>query len=562
MTNRDVDTELEELLQPILRDKGRVDFATRALGATFAPPDGLGLRLRRLPLWSSWAVSRAVEVGAGGVELSGELGWAQLERLAQSLEQQLHQVADRQSPITWFTLRKRLPTSSLAAALPSTADTLLQVAWEGAASATGVGLLLPFMLAPWRITPRVLTDLDDLLCLALILRNVRVAARRVSKGQSLILGNGTLAPQGISGPDAVERAIELYDSRLALSGRGVAHDLGTLLTSATDRITSSTIITWADLREQDLFPRKLVADLLRVRDPFFPLATDLANFVPAALKQVGGVTFDTQAVVLALQAGWGWLARRRATFRNRRGSWTQYGYLRCPQRWVMSQLSQGPPVKELLGQVWLSGADGSKVLGRLEEMSIVHPVSRWFLIDLALASASLPDTLRRAQQGTDANLWGVDFEYQVQSLIDDSPWRPPDPFRSLIGKTVRAGRNAITDLDCIALSGKTLLLISCKALQVTPAAARGEYAATHTMRRKIEAASVDWHSKLARIRDHPEMLDVRIPCDTFIEGIVVVPFVPYVLPGSATTVVGDLLHVSSIDELAIAAFKDDKVYQA
>jgi len=132
----------------------------------------------------------------------------------------------------------------------------------------------------------------------------------------------------------------------------------------------------------------------------------------------------------------------------------------------------------------------------------------------------------------------------------------------LIGKTVRVGRNAITDLDCIALSGKTLLLISCKAFQVTPAAARGEYAATHMLRRKVEAASVDWHSKLARIRAHPEMLDVRMPCHTSIDGIVVVPFVPYVLPGPATTVVGDLLHGSSIDEVAIAAFPDDNVDQA
>jgi hypothetical protein len=187
------------------------------------------------------------------------------------------------------------------------------------------------------------------------------------------------------------------------------------------------------------------------------------------------------------------------------------------------------------------------------DLRILHPVGRRFLTDLAVASAILPQTLERAQQGAAANVWGESFEHQVQDLIDNSPWRPPDRFRSLIKKKIREQGRTITDIDAVAVRGNTLLLIDCKAFQATDAFMRGEYGAVETMRRKVEEASEAWHSRIQLIRSRPELLGIQIPANYFLEGLVVIPFVPFVRSGPAMARVGDLLHVSSINEVFISA---------
>jgi hypothetical protein len=42
------------------------------------------------------------------------------------------------------------------------------------------------------------------------------------------------------------------------------------------------------------------------------------------------------------------------------------------------------------------------------------------------------------------------FETSVQDLIDTTHWRPPDALRPLIGRVIRSGRNAVTDIDAVA----------------------------------------------------------------------------------------------------------------
>jgi hypothetical protein len=171
------------------------------------------------------------------------------------------------------------------------------------------------------------------------------------------------------------------------------------------------------------------------------------------------------------------------------------------------------------------------------------------IIDLLRASHLVETTVARAQEGSAANAWGAAFESSVQSLIDESPWRPPANLRSLIGKTVKKDRRTITDIDAIAFAQNTLILVDAKAYKVSAALAHGDYSATLTMRERVESASVAWRDRVASIRQDPSILGVNIPSGAAIEGLVVLPFVPYVHFGAATEPVCSLLRASSIGEL-------------
>jgi hypothetical protein len=174
-------------------------------------------------------------------------------------------------------------------------------------------------------------------------------------------------------------------------------------------------------------------------------------------------------------------------------------------------------------------------------------------VDAASASGGLLSTVFRPADGPVANVWGKAFESVTQELIDASPWRPPEPYRELIGRKIKDGPNAITDIDAVALNGSTLLLIDCKSFRASGNFWRGEYGAVLSMRRTVEDANKTWESRLAAIKARPEMLQIPNPHDTEIDGFVVMPFVPFVLPGPATSLVSGLFRVSTITELLLRA---------
>src|SRR6266498_786980 len=199
-----------------LRGKGRTDLVTEFFARVFTN-DQDGLRLRRIPLWSKWASQQAASVGAGPhVVLSRQAGWATLERLASLLEAKLDEVAQRRSPAVWCALIRRLQLPIMAM-MPMTGEQVLLGASAATAASTRANRLSAFLLAPWWITPGVLTDVDDLLSLCVLLKNARAAQLRIGKGQHLTLGSG-LGWQVVSDDHDVEGAINLYDWRMALAG--------------------------------------------------------------------------------------------------------------------------------------------------------------------------------------------------------------------------------------------------------------------------------------------------------------------------------------------------------
>jgi hypothetical protein len=197
------------------------------------------------------------------------------------------------------------------------------------------------------------------------------------------------------------------------------------------------------------------------------------------------------------------------------------------------------------------------VITLLTRAHVLVPVGRCFIVDLTGATALLANSFERAREGAAANEWGASFEAAVQEAIDTTPWKPTGALRSVIGKKIKdENGNAITDIDAVAFHAGTLWLIGAKAFQAGPDYAVGAYDAVTRIARKAVAASEQWNGYLERIRRRPSALGVDLPDGCTPEGLVVMPFVPYVpIDSLAAKPVGDLCHVSSIHELIAAALR-------
>ncbi|MFF4729864.1 hypothetical protein ACFY3M_31895 [Streptomyces mirabilis] len=548
----------KDLLGGALRPRLRRDFPAWVLKAPFVEANRGVFMLRFMLQWQEWAAAEAQRIGVDTSDvLAGEAGWNQLTLLHDALRVQLRQITDRRSAFSWLVITRRInPTDLLPAARASISAAVLSFALSEVGSSRRPSRSAELITSRWWLAPQALTDLDELCSVGMLLFNVYNARRRVAKGQSLRLGGPHLIPEVTDTDDTVERAIWLYDGRLNFAG-GRGNDLGSFPSPVTDRRESANIITWADLRGQDLVSRDDVARLLQKYGPVFPLGTNIEDLAPAAFSSGVGLTLETQAAAAVLSAAWTYLADREATWKSVPGEWSQYGYLRCPRDWLIARLEDGPALPELLGSSWRAGATVREVITLLARKQVVLPVGRYFVVDLTGATSLLMHSFERAKEGAAANEWGSSFETAVQAAIDTTPWKPTGALRSVIGKKVKdENGNVITDIDAVAFHSGTLWLISAKAFQAGPDYAVGAYDAIRRIARKAVAASEQWNGYLKRIRQRPSALGVDLPDGCTLEGLVVMPFVPYVPIGSsAAQPVGDLCHVSSIHELIAVALR-------
>ncbi|EDY60958.1 hypothetical protein GT021_42515 [Streptomyces sp. SID5470] len=550
--------EFADLLGGTLRPRLRRDFPAWILKAPFVEANRGRFMLRFMPKWQEWATTEAQRIGIDTSSvLAGEAGWNQLTQLYDALRVQLRQIADRRSAFSWLVITRRInPADLLPAARASISEAVLSFALSEVGSSRRPSKSAELITSRWWLAPQALTDLDELCSVGMLLFNVHSARRRVAKGQSLRLEGAHLVPEVVDTDDTVERAISLYDGRLKFTG-GRGNDLGSFPRTVTDRRESANIITWADLRGQDLVSRDDLTRLLQTYGPVFPLGTNIEDLAPAAFSSGVGLTLETQAATAVLSAAWTYLADRGATWKSVPGDWSQYGYLRCPRDWFTARLKDGPALPELLGSSWREGATVREVITLLVRAQVVLPVGRHVVVDLTRASSLLMDSFERAKEGAAANEWGSSFEAAVQEAIDTTPWKPTSALRSVIGKKVKdENGNVITDIDAVAFHAGTLWLISAKAFQAGPDYTVGAYDAVKRIARKAVAASEQWNGYLERIRWRPSALGVDLPDGCTLEGLVVMPFVPYVpIESSAAKPVGDLCHVSSIHELITVALR-------
>jgi hypothetical protein len=550
--------EFADLLGGTLRPRLRRDFPAWILKAPFVEANWGRFMLRFMPKWQEWATTEAQRIGIDTSSvLAGEAGWNQLTQLYDALHVQLRQIADRRSAFSWLVITRRInPADLLPAARASISEAVLSFALSEVGSSRRPSKSAELITSRWWLAPQALTALDELCSVGMLLFNVHSARRRVAKGQSLRLEGAHLVPEVVDTDDTVERAISLYDGRLNFTG-GRGNDLGSFPRTVTDRRESANIITWADLRGQDLVSRDDLTRLLQTYGPVFPLGTNIEDLAPAAFSSGVGLTLETQAATAVLSAAWTYLADRGATWKSVPGDWSQYGYLRCPRDWFTARLKDGPALPELLGSSWREGATVREVITLLVRAQVVLPVGRHVVVDLTRASSLLMHSFERAKEGAAANEWGSSFVAAVQEAIDTTPWKPTSALRSVIGKKVKdENGNVITDIDAVAFHAGTLWLISAKAFQAGPDYTVGAYDAVKRIARKAVAASEQWNGYLERIRRRPSALGVDLPDGCTLEGLVAMPFVPYVpIESSAAKPVGDLCHVSSIHELITVALR-------
>jgi hypothetical protein len=269
-------------------------------------------------------------------------------------------------------------------------------------------------LQGWKPEPAVLTDLDDLISLVIITRNVITYQRRIGKGQSMVLGK-LFTPAEVTSDPAIESAIQLYDgrNRIALGGGGGSATGGMGADVATFD-SRDIIVTWMDFRGHGLLTPAEQRQLMDRYDPIFPIAIDTSTLAPA-LVFPDSITKETVALAMVLEAAWQWLVAKGAHFANKRGIWTQLGYLDCSRQWLLRELSKH--------QTPIAGIDitldAEEVLALLNPsaLSALYPVGSRVVIDLLRASHLLDQTIYRAADGDNANAWGADFERKIQGEL-------------------------------------------------------------------------------------------------------------------------------------------------
>lgn len=120
---------------------------------------------------------------------------------------------------------------------------------------------------------------------------------------------------------------------------------------------------------------------------------------------------------------------------------------------------------------------------------IAHIDGDLTLIDLHAATAHLMYGLAITPTAGDvANVRASMFEEQVQQAIDETEWRPPESIQRLVGRTIEVDGRVLTDLDAIAIKGRTLLIVSVKSRVFSVALERGDFKAVRNASTMVEEA--------------------------------------------------------------------------
>jgi hypothetical protein len=112
-------------------------------------------------------------------------------------------------------------------------------------------------------------------------------------------------------------------------------------------------------------------------------------------------------------------------------------------------------------------------------------------------------------------------------MIDHTAWAPMSPLRELRGRTLRSDRESITDVDALAVSRSTVLLVSCKSIPYTYDYDSGDYASVRNVRTYIERSDMEWQQRVRKLQQQP--IGDNYNFEGYdIYGVVCTPFVIFV----------------------------------
>ncbi len=481
-----------------------------------------------------------------------------LERARGIVEQEARDAAEAHSPFAWMMYLRQLPTAFWAGKLATTAgyDAALADAVTGI-SRRRSPLRMSDGLTHYSPDGDVNRDVGRLCGMTLYLSQIHTWLRWAQKGVEFSFDAEGMAE---ARPTAEQRAaVELYDRRVAeAQGRRILRT-GTAIGEQAEQAGGFTIPAVGRLQWKQDAPR-----------PLFE-----ANFILEFASLDGYARLNRTLAAQGLR----WWSEEAPVM---------VAFLRLLLPLVTARVREHP--KQILGRAFLL-MDGEGVAA----------VPRETLEDAAEAArcvfpgAEIPATaaeIFRVVEGMKGMLWpplapavrreggvmcvdlhgatqllqaaarfepkggvlgkerGGEFERSVQALIDGSACAPPPEVRALVGRDVYEDGRQVTDIDAIAVKGRTLVLISCKSREYSAAMNRGEAKEMEAVRKLASEALAKYEELKGLLETQPASFEGVDLSRFAMAAVVCLPFVPYLPLGRETEFAsGTLRSVVSIDEL-------------
>ena len=507
--------------------------------------------------WDGVAFRHELQIAQRGAALVQPLGSvkagppaaAYLERLIAAVTREITSTQDAYSTVRWLWYLRRLPYSVFAGSYGTTLAYDRALAESLSWFSKGQSQSETADLVSFKTDESATRHVCRYVAGARLVSHLHVQYRRVGKGATL----DTSKPIPFTDtPEEIDAAIRVYDERHDVSREPSFAGLGLANVSYDTKALADSLEK--ALRELFLvFPctevtlpvigpgrnREIQPIWVKARHVLRALSVD-ALLNPFSSREADALSFliTAEPLILLLMTFPALVAQIPWAL----SSTLQTGYFMCSDQVLRSLMERYVPqlrshLTDLVPSVpWSTGyrewRDRIDALvpevWPLRAGGVLRPFSQGTLIDVTAASSALIGHVVSDRTASDlANDRAAAFELQVQHLIDRSAWKPPDDLAVVRGRVLRAGGQAITDVDAIGVRGDALLLVSCKSLIYDGDYDRGTHRVIRNAEQTLNEALTFWREFIERLRPEPIGDNFDFARFQVLIGVVCTPFVVY-----------------------------------
>lgn len=497
---------------------------------------GLARRLDPKAAERAWVAALERFLGGGGV-YTGEEGHRQLSSARQAVESEVASVAAGRPAAEWLIVLRVIEYACPNWSVWRIGQTALSSRHRAPSSNV-------LSMISVDLSPDMASRLSRCFELEGVFHKLDVALRRVSKGQTVRLAASEFSWSSPLDQPSLDGAIDLFDRRRRRhpihmgASIGSVGDIGYVPGDGPRYLA----VMFNSLNAQPGVPERETRALLTEFHPWRVEVVNLQRLAPGAYESGEGDNLSVGALRALLEVCADAVVEGQGLRAD--GWWSRYGILQLPRDALQARITNR------LVEVGFDD-EGSAEAARhvfAPSSQITFRAGATSLIDLAAASSALTEAHVRPIDGAGAQMWGRAFEPRLQGQIDKSAWRPTGELRGLIGKEIWHAGRKITDIDAVAQAGQTVLLVDYKSYPSTRGTRTGEFRETRNLRDKVEEAATKWKDKTALMNVERSILGVPIESVMTVDGVVVVPEVPFVHLSPATERIAGLHRVCSINE--------------